>query len=123
MQRKAPHFVKGKYRWNDGSVTEMIKTLGWSSLANRRRELRLALMYKVVFSLVAAPAEHRLVPADNRTRANNNYKYQQISTRTNNYKYSFFPRTILDWNELDIDIVPSTTIASFKERLKSQHSQ
>ena len=49
------------------SVTEMIKTLGWSFLANMQKELWLALMYKLVFSLVAVPADYLLVTADNCT--------------------------------------------------------
>ena len=72
----------------------MIKSLGWTTLANRRRDLRLTLMYKMVFSLVEVPTEQLLIPADTRTRANHEHKYKHISARTNSYKHSFFPRTI-----------------------------
>ena len=117
VQRRGARFVKGKYRWDDGSVTEMINALGWTSLANRRRDLRLTLMYKVVNSLVAVPADDLLTPADTRTRAHNNKKFKHISANTANYKNSYFPRTVRDWEELDVNLTTSPTLTSFKERL------
>jgi len=32
----------------------------------------------------------------------------------------FFPRTVIDWNNLDGDIVSAPTVHSFKERLRDQ---
>ena len=37
--------------------------------------------------------------------------------RTDVYKYSFFPHTILEWNKLDKNIQQSKTIMSFKNSL------
>ncbi len=48
IQRRAARMVCSDYRLTS-SVTSMLKELGWESLEERRRELRLALMYKVVF--------------------------------------------------------------------------
>jgi len=42
-----------------------------------------------------------------------------ISTRTDVLKYSFFPRTVIDWNHLDEDTVSAPTVLSFKERLRN----
>ena len=33
------------------------------------------------------------------------------------FKYSFIPRTIADWNELDEDTVAAATLDSFKKQL------
>jgi len=50
-------------------------------------------------------------------------KFMTISTRTDVLKYSFFPRTLIDWNHIiDGDIVSATTVPSFKEWLRNyQH--
>jgi len=40
-------FAKNDHR-QTSSVTQMLKDLGWESLADRRRDLRLVLLYKIV---------------------------------------------------------------------------
>ena len=67
IQRQSARFVKGDYR-TTSSVTQMLHDLGWRDLSDRRRDLRLALLYKVVTGHVAVGPG--LVAADNRTRAN-----------------------------------------------------
>jgi hypothetical protein len=43
------------------------------------------------------------------------YKFSQISTSTDAYKFSFLPRTITDWNSLHPEAYQATTPESFKE--------
>ena len=70
VQRRAACFVKKDYNPRS-SVTRMIQDLGWSDLAHRWRDLRLALLYKVVFcDYVVAAEDLQLVKVDRRTRAN-----------------------------------------------------
>ena len=47
IQRRSARFVKGDY-CTASSVTQMLLELGWQDLESRRRDLRLALLYKVV---------------------------------------------------------------------------
>ncbi len=71
LQRKAARFTTSNYD-RTSSVTKMLSDLGWSKLANRRRDLRLALLYKVVKGQVAVSADSLgLIKADNRTRSSN----------------------------------------------------
>ena len=57
----------------------MLHDLGWCDLKDRRRDLRLALLYKIVTGHVAInPDQIGLVAADNRTRANHRYKFRAI---------------------------------------------
>ena len=67
VQRRAARFVTGDSSWSS-SVTSMIKDLGWDSLEDRRRDIRLALFYKAVHGLTAVETEGILVPADPQTR-------------------------------------------------------
>ena len=55
VQHKASRFLKHYYRCTS-SVMTMLSELGWNNLADRQRELCLALLYKVTNDLVAVPA-------------------------------------------------------------------
>ena len=52
IQRRSARFVKGDHR-TTSSVTHMLHDLGWRDLSDRRRDLRLALLYNVVTGHVA----------------------------------------------------------------------
>ena len=75
IQRRSARFVKGDYR-TTSSVTQMLQELGWQDLQSRRRDLRLALLYKVVMGHVGIQPENvGLVAADDRTRAKHRFKF------------------------------------------------
>jgi len=77
-------------------VSQMLHDLGWRDVKDRRRDLRLALLYKIVTGHVAInPDQIGLVAADNRTRANHRCKFRATGLR-----YSFAIRTVSDWNQL-----------------------
>lgn len=116
VQRRAARFTCRDYR-PTSSVTQMLKELGWSDLASRRRSLRLTLFYKVVHHLVAVPTENILVPADQRTRSNHKFKFRHLTGRTNAYSNSFFPRAIVEFNQLPEGTVDAPSTESFKDRL------
>jgi len=67
LQRHSVRFVKGDYR-TTSSVSQMLHDLGWCELKDRRRDLRLALLDKIVTGHVAInPNQIGLVAVDNRT--------------------------------------------------------
>ena len=99
VQHRAARFVTGDSDWTS-SVSAMLKDLGWDSLEDRRREIRLAQFYKAVHHLTAIPTDNILVPADERTRNSHAYKYRHIAAKTATYRNSFFPRTVPEWNKL-----------------------
>ena len=76
LQRRSARFVKGDYR-TTSSVSQMLDDLGWGDVKDRRRDLRLALLYKIVTGHVAInPDQIGMVAADNRTRVNHRYKFR-----------------------------------------------
>ncbi len=116
-QWKGARFTTSIYDRNS-SVTKMLSDHGWSTLADRRRDLRLALIYKVVKGQVALSADSLgLVKADNRTRSSNPYTFKTIFTNFTQYKNSFVSRTIIDWNTLSCDKVSAENVAAFKSKL------
>ena len=82
VQRKAAHFVCGDYR-TTSSITAMLSTVGWNQLEMRRRDVRLALLFKVVHGHVEVMTDDLyLTKADSRTRANHPYKYRVEGANT-----------------------------------------
>jgi hypothetical protein len=72
----------------------MLSDLGWRDLNQRRVDSRLVMMYKIRHGLVNIPLGNFL------TLQRDGIHIQQILARTQYYEYSFFPRTVSDWNQL-----------------------
>ena len=61
----------------------MLQQLGWQDLQSLRRDLRLALLYNVVTGHVGIQPEHvGLVAADNKTRAEHQFKFRAVGSST-----------------------------------------
>ena len=80
--------------------------------AFQNQDIRLALFYKIVHQLVAVPTDNILIKADSRLRSNHKYKFKIIGTSSVSYKYSFYPRTIIEWNSLLQNIAEAPSLAS-----------
>jgi hypothetical protein len=81
VQRRATRYVQNNYH-NTSSVTSMIDTLGWSTLAERRLKTRLIMKYKITHTLIVIPNNmHVLIPTDSRTRKSHNQTFRHIATQ------------------------------------------
>ncbi len=58
-----------------------------------------------------------LIKSDNRIRSSNPYKFKTIFTNSTQYKNSFVPKTIIDWNKHFSDTVSAESVAAFKSRI------
>ena len=116
VQRRAARFVKADYG-RQSSVTNMMQGLGWQKLENRRREARLVLLYKVVHGLVAIPHKGHIEKNKSKTRAKNTQRLKVYAPKTDIFKFSFFPRTIKDWNLLDNDTANAPSLDDFKQKV------
>ena len=115
VQRRAVRFVKSDYSCKS-SVTAMRQDLGWDTLLQRRDQARLSIMYRIAHQQVDIPAERYLTPLDNRTRGHN-ARFRQIPTSLTGYQQSFFPRTIVLWNQLPQEAVSQSTLEAFQIQL------
>jgi hypothetical protein len=115
IKRQAARYIQNNYH-NTSSVTPMIDTLGWPTLAERRLKTRLIMLFKITHALIAIP-NIILIPTDNRTRKSHNQTFRHITTQKDTYKWSFFPHTIVQWNILPQTIISSPSIDSFREQL------
>ena len=118
VQRRAARYATNRYR-NTSSVTDMLDNLEWETLESRRTKIQLVMFFKIINDPVDIPSSNYLIPANSKTRSNNSKKMQQYHTRSDVFKYSFFPRTTRNWNQLPATIAETSDLVSFKRGLSS----
>ena len=106
---------KKSYWDKDFSPSGHLAELGWKTLAERRQNQRLTMMYKIDSKLVTIPSTQLVKPA--RQLRGHSKKFQTIRTTCDTIKFSFYPRTIPEWNTLSEEMVSASTVDSFKARL------
>ena len=89
----------------------MLTTLNWQALEKRRKQSHLMLLFKFFNSLIYVPNQYlpALSPVTS-TSANHPLKLLHIYARTNCYRNSFLPRTVKDWNDLEIENLNNNNI-------------
>ena len=113
VQRRAARFTTRDYH-TTSSVTALLAELGWKWLEDHQKDLRLALLYKIVHGHVAVPVDAlNLEPPDPRTRKKHKYTYKHLSPHTDPYKHFFLCRTIPERNSLPASAVEATSVESF----------
>ena len=102
------------------SWERLYRELGLESLTDRRWIRKLVFFYKIVNGL-SPQYLCRYLNLNNSstyiTRSSNLNKIKGIRTRTEQFKYSFFPFCINEWNKLDNLIKKSVNFKCFKSML------
>ena len=98
VQRRVARFIKRDYN-RTSSVTEMLQSLDLDLLEDRRKAHRLNIFYLAVNNSIALSIPNYFLPK----------QYCDY------YFYSFYPRTIRDWNSLPSGIRTSTNFSLFKD--------
>ena len=102
IQRRAARFVCGRYDRFD-SVSSMIEELGWESLSHRRKNFRLRLLSRFCHDSSFTEVEEVLLEPNYLNRWDHRFKIREIHSYSNSYYWSFFPRTIRDWNSATME--------------------
>ena len=116
VQRSAAGRVVGNYSRNI-CVTALLRSLSLQPLCERRREHRLHLLFSIANGLTIIDPEPILAAPHYFSRSDHHRKIKAIRSARNYGRYSFFPRTIRDWNSLTADNVDMLTLDIFKNRL------
>ena len=140
VQRSGVRFVTGDYRSRDeGCVTRMLDKMNLTPLHQRRKVIRLSMLYKISNNLLPSmKSENFLVPSvkgkrpiklkvyedceqfnilDKHLVKNNKGYSVKDRIRSVQYENSFFVRTIIEWNHLDNVTVFNPTVEGFKRSL------
>lgn len=116
VQRKAVRFIFGKYKRTD-SPTSIIKNNKIDPLETRRKINRLLLLHKFLSGKIALNETNVIQPVMTRkTRHTADHALSPIFAKTNSYKYSFFPRTVSEWNDLPPNVVNANNFSQELER-------
>ena len=67
-------------------------------------------MFRALSETTDLPLNHLNKP-NRHNRQKHPHTFQQLHTLTDTYKYSFVPKTIIDWN-----VLPKTTFENYKIR-------
>ena len=102
-----------------GAVLSLLEKLGWQNLQEHRKAARLTLFYKIVNKHVAVAMGNLLRTSTRNTRSNSALSPAFINMQTikDCYKYSLFPRTVTDWNQLSPQTREVKSMDAFKALL------
>ena len=139
IQRRGARFITHEHKSRTpGSITKMLADLDLQILQERRKELRLTFLFKVVEGLVPAiPSPDYLVAVRNKRQiratklsdfiVDNTVTAHQLNSsrcfltprcNTEVCKNSYFPKTIAEWNQLEISIVTVDKVEAFRSALR-----
>ncbi len=121
IQYEAARTVTGLTR--SVSIDRLLREIGWVSLSDRRKIQKLTLVYKHkhgdlpdylndLFPLTVAEG--------NPYNLRNNNNFTTLARRTEIYSKSVIPSSIKIWNELNSDIRESTSLSTFKTKIKDK---
>lgn len=118
VQRKGARFVTGKYSYQD-SVTSMLNDLNWQPLQIRRKNKRLIVFHKAVNQNSPVEIPDYVTQSTYSGTRSHSKAFIEIRANYEQYKNSFLPRTIKDWNALPTHLVHVTSVDEFGSRLQS----
>jgi hypothetical protein len=113
IQRQSARFVFGDYRRN-ASPTQMIASLGWDTLHNRRQLNQTVMLYKIINNIVKITMPPSVSHFSSVSRHANEFQLRATQSFIDIHKYSFYPSATRLWNTLPQNTVSSTTIETFK---------
>ena len=87
-------------QWDSG-YQDLLDIMNVPCLADRRLQLKLPLLYKIVHGMCYFPSDILCPRSNNSNRTNHSLVINQPFAHTNAYYYSFVPHTISAWNSHD----------------------
>ena len=90
-QRRAARFVSHRYQ-NTSCVDEMLQTLSWPTLEQRRKSPRLSVMYKVTNKLAKVHSPELQLQPQSRARCGHEQCYRQVLLQDKTQKDQFLPK-------------------------------
>ena len=121
VQRRATRWILSSYSPYQ-SVTELQQQLNLRSLEQRRVDAKVIMLYKIIHGLVAIPIPSYFEQPMRSTRHTRHpFALRQIHTTANYYKFSFFPSTVVYWNQLPAQIVLLPTLDQFSVAVRAHN--
>ena len=140
VQRQAARFITKDYRSREpGCVTSMLDRLNLPTLQQRREIDRLVYMFKIVGGTVPAINAdeyffHQRAKRHIKARQFENFQSSNIveksvvnnskgyivpNSNTEQFRNSFFVKTVIQWNHLEESVVTAETVEGFRSALQN----
>ena len=116
VQRRAARYVLNCFNYLS-SVDEMLQELQWNTLEERRKKDRLVMHYKIHNDQTGIDTGKYPKPLGRVSRHVNNQAYEVPFAFADYYKFSYFPRTINEWNVLPSETVNASSLTAFTNYL------
>ena len=120
IQHRAARYVLNQpWRRNvRDSINSLLLSLKWPTLQLHRESTRILLLYKIINYIIQIPINYFPIPSPvTTTRSRNDMKFLHYQPTIDCFKYSFFPRTIPEWNQLPVDVIHADSLDCFKNLL------
>jgi len=114
VQRNAARHVFQDFS-RHSSPTSMTKEFQWTSLEQRRLMARLTMMYQIQHGLIDIPSHYTTRSC---SRRGHPITLQQVHCRVKPYEASFFPATVIPWNQLPASAVTASILDSYKAKMQ-----
>ena len=102
VQRRTARYACHRHH-STSSVTEMIHSLDWSTLQERRLKTRLHIFYKIINNKIAVSYDNIIIPSQSRTRSTHSNTISQYSaTKTHSNFHSSAELSKIGINYLNI---------------------
>ena len=137
VQRKAARWAKGQpyrrdnHKYDETSVTQLLKELNWMELKDRRQKHRETLLYKILNNLIAI--DDTIVDSSDKLKLIFNKRTQRKVNGVEKHHKQLKPlsasdtnsplwratavRTVQTWNNLPASVAEAATLDIFKEQL------
>ena len=96
----------------------MLTNLNLPTLQNRRKRAKLQILYKIIHHLLAIPDDclTHVLPS---LRSGS---FNQLNTKVDSFKFSFFPSTIKLWNLLSHNVTDTPTYTELCNELDNYYN-
>ena len=118
VQRRCARFAFQEFS-RESSMSSMMHTLQWESLAERRAKAKVTMLYRIANNLVALPLNQYLKPSATNTRGHD-YRLFIPYCRTNTLRHSFFPDAARLWNKLPTVSTVAPSLEAFRASLQGR---
>lgn len=121
IQKRAVRFIYNSF--GRTSITRLLSKANLSTPTQRNKVLRLKFFFQLVKGYFKLDLSHILhLSTGYTTRQRHAFTITPFSTRNNTFKYSFFPRTITEWNNLSNEVVSQSSLNLFAAQLQQRVS-
>ena len=118
VQRRAARYMYVLNQYNYlSSVNEMLQELQWNTLEERWKKDRLIMFYKIHNDQTGIDTGKYLKLLSRVSWHVNNQAYEVPFAFTDYYKFSYFPRTINEWNVMPDETVNASSLTAFTNYL------